>query len=106
MKCLDFEGLFGGFIVVFLISYVLQFILYHRNQRNVSERKTTHAKNDSDVHPIPQRRTMLVPVQQSLLKSVTRLLENKKKAGRGIETKAKLSDQRIELETRKEERTG
>lgn len=29
--------------------------------------KTTHAKNDSDIHPILQRRTMLMPVQQRLL---------------------------------------
>jgi len=74
--------------------------------RNISERKTTHAKNDSGVRPILQRRTMLVPAQQSLLKSVTRLLESKKKVGRVIETKSKPSDQRIKLETRKEDRTG
>lgn len=62
----------GGFFVVSLISSVLQFIQYHRN---VSARKTTHAQNYSDVHPILQRGTMTVPAQQSLRKAVTRLLE-------------------------------
>lgn len=74
--------------------------------RNISERKTTHARNNSGIRPILQRRTMLVPSQQSLLRSVTRLLENKNNFGRVIETKAKPSDQRIKLETRKKDRTG
>lgn len=93
-----FDGVF--FSVVSLISCVLQFIQYHRN---ISERKTTHAQNYSDVHPILQRGTMMVPAQQSCNQAAG---NNNKELGQAIETKARASDQRIELETRKQERAG
>lgn len=47
--------------------------------------------------------TMLVPAQQSLRKSCNEAAgNNKEKVGPAVETKARASDQRIELETRKQ----
>lgn len=80
----DFEGLLG-FFVVFLISYVLQFILYHRNQRNISERQLMQRMTQTYIHPAEKNNAHASAAET--IKSVTRKLENKK-VGQVIETKA------------------